>query len=58
MGALLDAAGLPWQFGPPRAETLARVELATARLEALLPLAPARPKSLVAELAGLRGRWP
>ena len=41
MSALLDAARLRWRFGPPRAGTIARVALATRRLDRN----PARPAS-------------
>lgn len=37
MAELLDAVGLPWRFGAANPAALPRVELATARLEALFP---------------------
>ena len=37
MAALLDAARLPWHWGPENPAVLPRVELDTTRLEALLP---------------------
>jgi len=58
MGDLLTAAGRDWRFGPPREATVARVGLATDRLSALLPLPPATPAGITADLASLRGRWP
>lgn len=58
MGALLDAAGLAWRFGPPREGVIPRVEVATDALRALLPLEPATPQDIVAELSSLTGRWP
>lgn len=52
MGALLEAAGLPWTPRPAPETAIARVELATDRLTALVPLAPATPEALVAEWRG------
>ncbi|MCJ8138334.1 NAD-dependent epimerase/dehydratase family protein [Falsirhodobacter halotolerans] len=49
MADLLDAAGLPWAFGPPRAGAIPRVALCTARLQALVPLPPADPAAMIAE---------
>lgn len=49
MGALLTAAGLAWTPRPAPAEAIARVELATDRLAALVPLPPADAAGLVAE---------
>lgn len=57
MGDLLTAAGLPWRFGPGMAPA-PRVVVDCARLQALAPLPPATPASLVAELATLEGTWP
>lgn len=54
MGALLEAAGLPWTPRPAPETAIARVELATDRLTALVPLAPATPEALVAEWRGDR----
>lgn len=49
MGDLLDAAGLPWRPRPATEATIARVELATARLQSVLdaPLPAATPEALV-----------
>lgn len=59
MADLLRAAGRDWSFGPETPRVLPRVELATDRLQALLPgLRPATPGGLVAELALLNGAWP
>ena len=58
MGDLLDARGQPWRFGPPRSATVARVAVATDRLDALLPLPPATPAGLIADLDGLPGHRP
>ena len=58
MGDLLNAALLPWSFGQARPSTVPKVEVDTARLQALLPLAPASAAGLVAELAALKGVWP
>lgn len=59
MADLLRAAGRDWSFGPETPRVLPRVELATARLAALVPgLPPATPAGLVAELALLNGGWP
>lgn len=49
MASLLDAADLPWTFGPPRAGVLARHTLATARLEALCPRPTQTPAAMVAD---------
>lgn len=49
MGALLDAAGVPWSFGPPRDGVIPRVGLDTRRLQAICPLPPADPARMVAE---------
>ncbi|MGR3466851.1 MAG: NAD-dependent epimerase/dehydratase family protein [Shimia sp.] len=49
MGALLDAAGLPYAPVPPTQNTIACVTLDVSRLMALVPLAPAHAQSLVAE---------
>lgn len=49
MADLLDAAGLPWAFGPPRAGAMPRVGLDTTRLQAICPLPPADPARMVAE---------
>ncbi|MAC81887.1 MAG: NAD-dependent epimerase [Rhodobacteraceae bacterium] len=49
MGALLDAAGLPWAARPAPDTAIARVELFTQRLTALVPLEPATAEGLVAE---------
>ena len=46
---MLDAAGLPWTARAAGAGAIARVEFDTARLEALVPLEPARPGALVAD---------
>ncbi len=58
MGDLLAARGQPWHFGPSRPAAVARVAVSTDRLNALLPVPPATPASLIADLDGLRGRWP
>lgn len=51
MGALLAAAGLPFARRPAPAGVIPRVELATGRLERLVPLAPdaGHPATLVRE---------
>lgn len=58
MADLLQAKGLPWHFGPPRPGAIARVAVSTDRLAALVPLPPATPTSLIADLDSLQGRWP
>jgi nucleoside-diphosphate-sugar epimerase len=58
MGDLLDAAGREWSFGAPNPAVLPRLTLNTERLAALLPLPAASAPDLVADLAGLQGRWP
>ena len=57
MADLMDAAGLDWTFGPPRAGVLARVVLSTALQSAYLTLPEAKAAGLVADLRTLRG-WP
>ena len=57
MADLLDARGQPWVFGPPRPASIARVALATDRLSAVVPLVPATPAGLVADLDLVQG-WP
>lgn len=51
MGALLDAAGLPWVPRPAGVGAIPEVELDTALLGSVLPLdgGPARPEELVAD---------
>ncbi|WP_045393383.1 NAD(P)-dependent oxidoreductase [Falsirhodobacter sp. alg1] len=49
MDALLDAAGIDWSFGPPRANTIAHVGLNTDRLARIVALPPADPVAMVAE---------
>jgi hypothetical protein len=49
MADLLDAAHIPWTFGPPRAGAIPRVALSTARLEGIVPLPPADPQAMIAE---------
>ena len=58
MADLLDAKGQPWHFGPKNPAAVARVGLATDRLAALVPLHPATPAALIADLDQFRGRWP
>lgn len=58
MASLLNAAGRDWRFGPPRGETVARVEVDVARLMAISPLPPADPRAILSEVMGLEGRWP
>jgi hypothetical protein len=55
MGALLEAAGRAWAFGPENPEAIARVALNTARLQAIVKLPPpaGRPAAMVAEWRGL-----
>ncbi len=55
MASLLEAAGMPWQFGAPCPATIAQVALDTRRLAGILaaPLRPACPAGLVAEWRNL-----
>lgn len=57
MGALLEAAGLPWTFGPPNPATRAQVTLNTRRLQALVRLPPnaSQPRAIVAEWRNVTG---
>lgn len=54
MADLLQAAGLPWHYGPKNPKVVPRVVLDTARLESLLPLAPADAGQMVAEWRALQ----
>lgn len=58
MADLLDAARLPWTWGPPRALTVPRVVVDVARLAQRVPLDSATPAGLLAELDRLQGIWP
>jgi nucleoside-diphosphate-sugar epimerase len=59
MADLLGASGLPWRFGPPNPQVLPRLGLDLARLMRLLPDLPAASAAgIVADLTGMRGRWP
>lgn len=58
MASLLEAAGRDWRFGPPRAETVARVEVDVARLMAISPLPPADSRAILSEIEGFGGKWP
>lgn len=58
MASLLQAAGRDWRFGPPRAETVARVEVDVARLMSISPLPPADPRAILSEIDGFGGKWP
>ena len=57
MAGLLQARGLDWRFGAPRAEAVPRVVLNTDRLAALVDLPHADPEALVADLDSISG-WP
>lgn len=56
MGALLDAAGIPWSFGPTPAPRPA-VTLDTTRLQSLVRLPPnaSQPRAIVAEWRNVTG---
>ena len=56
MEALLDAADIPWQFGPPRAGVVPRVALKVDRLAAICSLPTADPATMVAEWRRLCSR--
>jgi hypothetical protein len=51
MSALLDAAALPWHFGPDNPQVIAEVSLNTARLQSLIRLPPTagNPRTLASE---------
>jgi nucleoside-diphosphate-sugar epimerase len=57
MGALLDAAGLPWEAQPAPPGAIAQVALDVTLLQGIYPLSPASgsPGALVAEWRGLTG---
>lgn len=55
MAALLNAAGLPWRYGPCNPQVVPRVVLDTTRLEALMDLPPADAAAMVAEWRELQG---
>ena len=58
MGDLLNAARLPWGFGPDRPGTVPRVVVHTERLQGLMPVPDATAAGLVADLRSLAGLWP
>ncbi|MEO8241670.1 MAG: NAD-dependent epimerase/dehydratase family protein [bacterium] len=55
MADLLRARGQVWQFGPERAGAVARVVLATGRLESLVPVPSATAAGMIADLDGVAG---
>jgi hypothetical protein len=57
MADLLQARGQAWTFGPPRPAAISRVALDTTRLQALVPMSPATPATLIADLDRMQG-WP
>ncbi len=57
MADILDAAGCPWSYGPPRAAAIPRVVVATGLLQSLVRLPHAFAAGLVAEVGSLPG-WP
>ena len=58
MTDLLTAADANWHYGPRRAEVIPRVAVNVARLAALVDLPDATAASVIADLNGLKGRWP
>lgn len=57
MADLLTALNQPWAFGAPRDGAIGRVVLATDLLTKLVPLPPATPATLVADMLSVPG-WP
>ena len=57
MGALLQAMGAAWSFGPGAAPVPV-AEMDLSRLATHVALPPATPEGLVAELGSLKGTWP
>lgn len=55
MGALLDAAGIGWSFGPTNPASRPQVTLDTRRLQALVRLPPnaSQPRAIVADWRGM-----
>ena len=49
MAALLDAAGLPWHYGPENPQVVSSVLLDTSRLESLMEVPVADATAMVAE---------
>ncbi len=58
MADVLNASGRDWHFGPPRGGVVPKVVVDVARLAALCPLAEVTAAGLLAELHGLKGKWP
>jgi len=57
MADLLQAHGVKWRFGPPRAGAVARVVLNTDRLAAIVPVPQTSPSALIADMVSVPG-WP
>ena len=57
MAELVAASGHPWRFGPKRDGVLERVVLSTVRVQRVLSLAMATPKTLMSEV-NVAGLWP
>ena len=57
MADLLQAHGVKWRFGPPRAGAVARVVLNTDRLAAVVPVPQTSPSALIADMVSVPG-WP
>jgi nucleoside-diphosphate-sugar epimerase len=53
MAGLLVARGAAWKFGPERAGTVARLVVDVSLLGQLVPLSPASPEGIVADLDGV-----
>lgn len=53
MADLLRASGLPWSWGAPNPAVIADAVLSTAQLGRVIPLPPATPRGLMAEVRAL-----
>ncbi len=58
MADLLRASARPWKFGPPRSGVVPKVEVDVTLLAKIIDLPRANALDLVAELDGLKGKWP
>lgn len=58
MADLLTAAGATWHYGPNRIGVVPRVAVNVSRLSALVGLPNATAATVIADLNGLKGRWP
>ena len=58
MADLLTAAGATWHYGPKRTGVIPRMDVDVSRLSALVDLPNATAAAVIADMNGLKGRWP